>query len=193
MIILGTGCYHLFGMCEYFESDLVYETLTQAKSAPEEQGPQSPVSRSPCKTHIILNGTTNNTASNANNTSTTGSSIRGGYSTKSGKFGTTNQNTNPSTSTESAKINSHFGDGAEVNAPETESSADNTNSTYPNTPNVHGTNDTANGASLSGIQPLLVANTIVIDVNDKVKGRFGKMLDKRYVVCFCVRNIFNFV
>jgi hypothetical protein len=29
---------------------------------------------------------------------------------------------------------------------------------------------------------LLVANAVLIDVNDKAKGRFGKMLDKKYVL-----------
>jgi hypothetical protein len=34
----------------------------------------------------------------------------------------------------------------------------------------------------SRLPQLLVANAVLIDVNDKAKGRFGKMLDKKYVL-----------
>jgi len=93
--------------------------------------------------------------------------------------------TNNDTLTGGAEVNS-YSSGAELNAPtaQTPRSENDQNSaaisTKNNTPNqTHNQYSSKGISSIYGVQPLFLTNTIVIDVNDKQKGRYGKMLDKK--------------
>lgn len=154
---------------------ILYTTFEQSNTLGETQ--HLPVARSPCKTHILLSSTVDTTLS---------VSTRGGYngvghfSTKSGKLDSA---VNDGTTAESAEVNTPFGD-AEDSAPDSSTSPTPNTSTYPNTPSNH-------TPSAGSVMPLLVANTMVIDVNDKKKGRYGKMLEKRY--CFLCKFVICYV